>query len=98
MNNKINKIIKVLTIISLVLNSIIPVYATDDPIAVINNLSDFIFNITKAVGTIIVVFGVIQIGLSYQSHDPSQRTNGVFTALGGVIIMCSKVIVNYITR
>ena len=95
--NKLNKILRVLSIISLVLNSIVPVYATDDPLEVINNLSDLIYSLTRAVGTIIVIYGVIQIGLSIQSHDPSQRTSGVFTALGGVIIAFSKAIVTRIT-
>ena len=74
-----------------------PVYAADDPIGVINNLSNFIFTLTRAIGTIILIFGVVQIGMSYQSHDPSQRTNGVFTLVGGVIITFAKEIIGLIT-
>ena len=67
-----------------------------DPIAVVNNLSDFIFQLTKVVGGIIVGYSIIQIGLSFTSHDASQRVNGILFFVGGAIIMCAKVIVNII--
>ena len=70
--------------------------ASDDPIAVVNNLSDFIFNITKVIGAIIVGYSIVQIGLSFTSHDASQRANGFLYFLGGVIIMCAKPILNLI--
>lgn len=50
--------------------------AGNDPLAVINNLSDFIFGVIRAVGLILLGWGIVQIGLSFQSHDPSQRSNG----------------------
>lgn len=102
MKKKINKkklikiIMLIVTILSITLNTIMPVYAEDDPLTVINNLSNFIFSLTRAIGTIILIFGIIQIGMSYQSHDPSQRTNGVFTLVGGIIITFAKEILNLI--
>ena len=50
--------------------------AAGDPLTVINNLSDFIFGVIRAVGLILLGWGIVQIGLSFQSHDPSQRSNG----------------------
>ena len=94
--NKVKLTMSILTVVSLILNMIMPVYATDDPISIINNLSDFIFSLTRSVGIIILIFGVVQIGMSYQSHDPSQRTNGVFTLVGGIIITCAKEIIGII--
>ena len=94
---RVRKVMMITTILSLGLNTIMPVYAADDPIGVINNLSNFIFTLTRAIGTIILIFGVVQIGMSYQSHDPSQRTNGVFTLVGGVIITFAKEIIGLIT-
>ena len=94
---RVRKIMMITTILSFTLNTVSPVYAADDPIRVINNLSNFIFTLTRAIGTIILIFGVVQIGMSYQSHDPSQRTNGVFTLVGGVIIAFAKEIVGLIT-
>jgi uncharacterized membrane protein len=71
--------------------------ATDDPIAVINNLSDFIFGVVRAIGMILLGFGIVQIGLSLKSHDPSQRANGFMTLAGGVIITFAKEILTLIT-
>lgn len=54
---------------------VVPVHAESDPIAVVNNLSNFIFGLIRAVGMILLGFGVVQVGLSLKSHDPSQRAN-----------------------
>jgi len=71
--------------------------ATDDPLTVINNLSTFIFGIIRAIGMILLGFGIVQIGLSLKSHDPSQRANGFLTLTGGVIITFAKEILTLIT-
>ena len=72
-----------------------PVYA-DDPLATINNLSTFIFAAIRAIGVILLGWGVVQIGMSLQSHDPSQRTNGFLTFFGGLLIAFSKPILDLI--
>lgn len=71
-------------------------YAAGDPLTVINNLSTFIFGIIRAVGMIILGWGIVQIGLSFQSHDPSQRANGFLTLAGGVVITFAKEILDLI--
>jgi len=68
-----------------------------DPVTVVNNLSDFIFGLIRAIGLILLGFGIVQIGLSLKSHDPSQRANGFLTLAGGVIITFAKEILNLIT-
>ena len=70
---------------------------TSDPLTVINNLSDFIFGLIRAIGMILLGFGIVQIGLSLKSHDPSQRANGFMTLAGGVIITFAKEIMTLIT-
>lgn len=72
-------------------------FATSDPLTVVNNLSDFIFGLIRAIGMILLGFGVVQIGLSLKSHDPSQRANGFLTLAGGVIITFAKEILTLIT-
>ena len=67
-------------------------FAASDPLTVINNLSDFIFGLIRAVGMILLGFGVVQIGLSLKSHDPSQRANGFLTLAGGVVITVTVVV------
>ena len=73
-----------------------PVLAAGDPLAVINNLSTFIFSLIRAIGLILLGFGVVQVGLSLKSHDPSQRANGFLTLAGGVIITFAKEILDLI--
>ncbi len=68
----------------------------EDPITVVNNLSDFIFGLIRAVVLILLGWGIVQIGLSFQSHDPSQRSNGFLTLAGGVVITFAKEILNLI--
>ena len=72
-------------------------FATGDPIQTINKLSDFIFGAIKAVGLILLGFGIVQIGLSLKSHDPSQRANGFLTLFGGVVIFFAKELLDLIT-
>ncbi len=72
-------------------------FAEDDPIQVVNNLSDFMFGIIRAIGIILLGFGVVQIGMSLKSHDPSQRSNGFMTFFGGLLIMFAKEILTLIT-
>ena len=75
----------------------IPVFAaTNDPLTVIDNLSNFIFGLIRAVGLILLGFGIVQVGLSLKSHDPSQRANGFLTLAGGVIITFAKEILDLI--
>ena len=72
-------------------------YAFNDPITVVNNLSNFIFGIIRAIGLIMLGFGIVQIGLSFKSHDPSQRANGFLTLAGGIIITFAREILTLIT-
>lgn len=74
------------------------VLAADDPLTVVNNLSDFIFSLIRAVGVIILGFGIVQIGLALKSHDPSQRANGVLSLAGGIIIVFAKPILDLILK
>ena len=67
------------------------------PLAAVNNLSTFIFGLIRAIGLIILGFGVVQVGLSLKSHDPSQRANGFLTVAGGIVIVFAKEILDIIT-
>lgn len=72
------------------------VYAAGDPLSVVNNLSTFIFSLIRAIGLILLGFGIVQVGLSLKSHDPSQRANGFLTLAGGIIITFAKEILDLI--
>lgn len=98
MSKKTKRTIAVYSVLVLII-ALFPlsVYATNDPLTVINNLSDFIFGLIRAIGMILLGFGIVQIGLSLKSHDPSQRANGFLTLAGGVIITFAKEILALIT-
>lgn len=83
--------------VTMVLGTSVTAFAANDPITVVNNLSDFIFGLIRAVGMIMLGFGIVQVGLSLKSHDPSQRANGFLTLAGGVVITFAKEILTLIT-
>ena len=98
--SKITSVLKntklILVISALMLSLMSNTVFAADPLVTINNLSDFIFSAIKAVGLILLGFGIVQIGLSLKSHDASQRANGFLTFFGGVIIAFAKDILDLI--
>lgn len=74
----------------------VPAFATSDPLTTINNLSDFVFSAIKAIGVILLGFGIVQIGLALKSHDAGQRAQGFMTFFGGIIIYFAKDILDLI--
>ena len=67
-----------------------------DPLTIVNNLSSFIFSCIRAVGIIILGWGVVQLGMSIQSHDASQRSQGFMCLFGGLLIAFAKEILTTI--
>ncbi len=98
MNKKYFKIyVMLMLVLGLTIFSATGVMANSgDPLAVVNNLSSFIFGFIRAIGMIILGFGVVQLGLSFKSHDPSQRANGFLTLAGGIVITFAQEILNLI--
>lgn len=101
--NKIEKVTLVLRRVKIALVSMVLMMSlmtntvlAASPLDTINSLSDFIFAAIKAIGLILLGFGIVQIGLSLKSHDASQRANGFLTFFGGVIIAFAKDILDMI--
>lgn len=94
----------VAVMLALLMCCVFPAFAAEstdlanDPLQVVNNLSAFIFGLIRAVGLILLGFGIVQVGLSLKSHDPSQRANGIMTLAGGIIITFAKEILDLITK
>ena len=82
---------------ALVVGTSVTAFAASDPLTVVNNLSDFIFGLISQPAANGLGFGIVQIGLSLKSHDPSQRANGFLTLAGGVVITFAKEILTLIT-
>lgn len=97
MSKKMKLFFTIFSVMVLVFSTTTVALATDDPLTVINNLSEFIFGLIWAIGIILLAFGIVQVGLSLKSHDPSQRANGFLTLAGGVIITFAREILNLIT-
>jgi len=74
----------------------VPVLAESEAETAINNMSDIIFGIIRAVGVILAGWGLVQVGMSFQSHDPSQRSQGFLCLAGGLIIVFAKSILTAI--
>ena len=101
--NKLEKVTLVLRRVKIALVSMVLMMSlmtntvlAASPLDTINSLSDFIFAAIKAIGLILLGFGIVQIGLSLKSHDASQRANGFLTFFGGVIIAFAKDILDTI--
>lgn len=91
------KLFVIFSVIVLMFCMATPAFADQtDPIAVINNLSEFVFGLIRAIGIILLAFGIVQVGLALKSHDASQRANGFLTLAGGVIITFAREILNLI--
>ena len=97
MSKKMKRMFIIFSVLTVIFSVTVTAFATDDPIQVVNNLSDFIFGLIRAIGIILLGWGIVQVGLSLKSHDPSQRANGFLTLAGGVIITFAKEILNLIT-
>lgn len=95
-NNKKGLILMSVLVMMLIIGNGSVMAATGDPITVVENLSDFIFSLIRAIGIILLGFGIVQVGMSLKSHDPSQRANGFLTLAGGIIIAFAKEILNLI--
>ena len=97
MSKKMKRTFVVFCVLVMVFSITTIAFATDDPLQVVNNLSEFIFGLIRAIGMILLAFGIVQVGLSLKSHDPSQRANGFLTLAGGIIITFAKEILSLIT-
>ncbi|MCI6362885.1 TrbC/VirB2 family protein [Intestinimonas butyriciproducens] len=75
----------------------VPALAVEgDPLQVVNNLSDFVFQCIQAIGVILLGFGIVQIGLSLKGHDAGQRAQGFMCFFGGLLIAFAKPILDSI--
>lgn len=70
------------------------VFGVNDPLQSINTLSNIIFQIISVVGGIFLAFGLLNFGMSFKTHDASQRDQGVLGLIGGIIMVSVQPLVN----
>lgn len=87
-------------VLSLLLSAFLAVAALaaegTDPVAILTNLNDLIFSVVRLVGILGALWGVVQLGMSFSAHDPSQRLQGILTLVGGLLIIFAKEILQLI--
>lgn len=84
------------TTVAMVSLMAVPAFAAGDPLGTINNLSTFVFSAIRAIGAILLGFGIVQVGLALKSHDAGQRAQGFMTVFGGIIIYFAKDVLDLI--
>ena len=62
----------------------------------LSRLNDIIFAILKMVGIALIAFGVLQLGLSFRSQNTEQRSNGLLSVVGGVIVLVGQTVADTI--
>lgn len=67
-----------------------------DPLQAMNNLTTFILNIVSGIGVIGLIWGGVQLGLSFKSNDPSQRTGAIMFLAGGAVMFGIKYVLQAI--
>ena len=62
----------------------------------LTNLHDLISGLVKVIGGILCIYGILQVGMSFSGHDPSQRIQGLMCIAGAIIIFFSPEILTAI--
>ena len=65
-------------------------------IGAMNNLVDLLYGVTRVIGVVMVLWGIVQLGISLAQHDPSQRITAFMFIVGGILILFAKEIIGLI--
>ena len=55
----------------------------------LTNLNELIIGLVKVIGGILCIYGILQVGMSFSGHDPSQRIQGLMCIGGALLIFFS---------
>ena len=97
-NKKIRLIYFIIIGINIVLFTIPNVYAEENPVVFIDRLSTMIYQMIALLGGIITGLGIVQFSLSLKGHDSTQKLNAFFGIVGGIMMICAKYFVNWLTK
>lgn len=102
MKKVIGKILKVtLTTVIFIAAYALPALATDQEadgnvLNVMDNLTELIFGVVRAIGIGFTAWGFFNFGTSFSSHDSSQRATGLSNITGGLFMIFAKQILKSI--
>ena len=88
--------IGILTAIMLSMATAYAFAATEDPVTGINNLKKLLASIVSAVGAIILLWSVVQLGIGIKKHDPAATSESLMGVAAGLIIACAPWVVTQI--
>ena len=103
MRRRLRAMLTVVMALIMIFCTAIPAFAEDaaagdaDPLKIIENLTSFVYSVVNAIGTLALIYGFIQLGLSFWSHDPSQRMQGVLALVGSLFFFSAKWIITFIS-
>jgi len=63
----------------------------------LNNFNSLLFDLVAGVGTAALIFGFIMLGLSFYSHDASQRVAAIWAIVGGILFVSIRLVIAFIT-
>lgn len=77
----------------------VPVLAAPggEAVTAIENMRKIIETVVKAIGGILAVWGMVQVGLSFSQHDASQRAQGFLQLAGGIMIIFAPELIKQIS-
>ena len=102
MKKVIGKILKItLTTVIFIAAYALPALATDqeadgDVLNVMDNMTELIFGVVRAIGIGFAAWGFLNFGTSFSSHDSSQRATGLSNIAGGLFMIFAKQILKSI--
>lgn len=71
-------------------------FAASDPVTGINNLKTLLASIVSAVGAIILLWSIVQLGMAVKKHDPAATSEALVGVAAGLIIACAPWVVKQI--
>lgn len=92
-NKKLAKVFRAAGVAgAVILMLAIPAFAEggNEVTTVLSNLVTMILDILRLIGALACIWGVVQLAMSFTSHDPSQRIQSVIFLAGGLILAFLK--------
>lgn len=69
---------------------------TGDPVAAINKLKTLVTSLVSAVGGVILLWSIVQLGIGIKRHDPAAFSENILGVVAGLVIAAAPWVVTYI--
>ena len=101
MKKKMNRVVTVVVEAAWILcmasaGNVLATTDTSAATAPLDRLTDILFSIVSGLGVIALIFGVVQLALSFKGHDPQQKMQAAIAIAGGILLIAIKPIVSTI--